>query len=68
MIGRRRKASLADARRRLEDAKARAAASKVEADVTKLIVAQSQTASERLRREFEKNGWTELLQNAWGAR
>lgn len=68
MIGRRRKAAAADRRRRVREAEASAAASKVEADVIEQIAAQSRAGTARLRREFEKNGWTELLLTAWGAR
>lgn len=30
--------------------------------------AKAEHVSARLRREIDKNGWTELLQHAWGGR
>lgn len=56
---------------------ARADAAKAEAE--KRIAAQRKQAAQRqdiisgsvsaaLRREIDKNGWTELLQHAWGGR
>lgn len=33
-----------------------------------LQAAMSQSITNHLRREIERNGWTELLQRAWGGR
>lgn len=33
-----------------------------------LQIAVSQSISSALQREIERNGWTELLQKAWGGR
>lgn len=68
MIGWRRKSDVENSRRRVQEAEARAAASKVEADRIKMIAAQSRNATARLRREVEKNHFTEMLLQAWGAR
>lgn len=32
------------------------------------LARESSNITARLRRQIELNGWTELLQNAWGAR
>lgn len=32
------------------------------------LAAQSRVVTARLRREVDKNGWTELLQEAWARR
>ncbi len=68
MIGWRRKSDVENSRRRVQEAEARAAASKVEADRIKMIAAQSRNATARLRSEVEKNHFTEMLLQAWGAR
>lgn len=33
-----------------------------------LQAAKARAVTDRLQREIEKNGWTELLQHAWGGR
>ncbi len=68
ILRRNRKADVADSRRRVQDAKARADAAEVQARATRRLAEQSRTVTARLRNEVEKNGWTELLQHAWGAR
>lgn len=62
------RADVADSQRRVDDAKARRAAAEAQARATYRLAEQSRTVTERLRNEVEKNGWTELLQHAWGAR
>ncbi|ART69134.1 hypothetical protein BTO20_11575 [Mycobacterium dioxanotrophicus] len=51
-----------------EIAAAQANAAEVQREAAKKLAAQSRTVTARLRFEIDKNGWTELLQNAWGAR
>ena len=68
MIRRRRKADAEHSQLRIEDAKRREAAAKAQNRATRQLAAQSHTITARLVHEVEKNGWTELLQQAWGAR
>lgn len=68
MIRRRRKADAEHSQLRIEDAKRREAAAKAQNRATRQLAEQSHTITARLVHEVEKNGWTELLQQAWGAR
>lgn len=68
MIFRRRKDELAQSQLRIEDAAARNAAAEAHNRATRLLAQQSHTVTERLRREVEKNHFTEMLLQAWGAR
>lgn len=68
MMFRRRKDEVAQSQLRIEDAAARNAAAEAHNRATRLLAQQSHTVTARLVHEVEKNGWTELLQQAWGAR
>ncbi|KIU18333.1 DUF7620 family protein [Mycolicibacterium llatzerense] len=68
MILRRRKHEVAESQSRIQDAEARAAAAEEQVRASQVLAAQSRNITARLVHEVEKNGWTELLQHAWGAR
>jgi hypothetical protein len=51
-----------------EAAEAQARAAEFRRQAAERFAAQSRTVTAQLRREIDKNGWTEMLQNAWGAR
>ena len=62
------RAEVEQARNDREDAAARAEAAEVQRRAAERLAAQSHTVTARLRREIDKNGFTELLQHAWGGR
>lgn len=68
MIFRRRRHEAEQSQSRIQDAEAIDAAAKAQNRDALWLAEQSRAVTERLRREVEKNGWTELLQHAWGAR
>lgn len=68
MMFRRRKDEVAQSQLRIEDAEARNAEAEAHNRATRMLVQQSHTVTERLWREVEKNHFTEMLLQAWGAR
>ena len=57
-----------DARRRAEAAEKRALAASRRMALAEKQAAQSRQVTAKLRKQIELNGWTELLQSAWGGR
>ncbi|OBC11451.1 hypothetical protein A5784_35235 [Mycobacterium sp. 852013-50091_SCH5140682] len=49
-------------------AAAQANAAEVQRRAAERLAAHSRVVTARLEFEKDKNGWTEMLQNAWGAR
>jgi hypothetical protein len=64
----RHRAELERARNDRAIAAAQADAAEAQRRAAKQLAAQSRNVSARLRFEIDKNGWTELLQHAWGGR
>lgn len=57
-----------DARRRADDAEKRALAATRRRELAERQALVAQQVTKNLREQIEKNGWTELLQAAWGGR
>lgn len=57
-----------DARQDAESARAELHAAQERRQVANSQAFVSSAVTARLRREIERNGWTELLQHAWGGR
>ena len=57
-----------DAQHRVDAAERRALAASRRKALAKKQAAQSRQVTTNLRKQIEKNGWTELLENAWGGR
>lgn len=57
-----------DARHRADAAEKRALAAARRRALAEKQAAQSRQVTARLRQQIELNGWTELLQAAWGKR
>ncbi|OBK00052.1 hypothetical protein A5741_25240 [Mycolicibacterium conceptionense] len=64
----RHRAQVLQARNDRDDAARRANAAEVQRNAAERLAEQSQRVTARLRNEVEKNGWTEMLQHAWGGR
>lgn len=64
----RHRAQVMQARNDRDDAARRANAAEVQRNAAERLAEQSQRVTARLRSEVEKNGWTEMLQHAWGGR
>ncbi len=64
----RHRAQVMRARNDRDDAARRANAAEVQRNAAERLAAQSQRVTARLRSEVDKNGWTEMLQHAWGGR
>ena len=62
------RAETAQARNDRADAAARANAAEAQRKAAKRLAAQSHAVTTRLRLEKDRNGWTDLLLNSWGAR
>lgn len=62
------RAEAAEARRQAEDAGQQANAAEARRLASERLAAHSHNVTAALRREIDKNGWTELLQHAWGGR
>lgn len=62
------RADVAEANRRARVAARQAELSASRRRAAELQAARAQTVSAALRREVDRNGWTELLQDAWGGK
>lgn len=67
MFGRR-KHEVEESQLRIEDAEARVAFAEVENRTHRQLAQHTHTIVEQLRREVDKNHFTEMLLQAWGAR
>lgn len=64
----RQRAEAEKARRQAEDAQSKAQAAEERRQAVDRLIGQSLLASARLRSEIARNGFSELMQQAWGSR
>ena len=57
-----------EAQQHKQDAEQHKQAAEWHQQAAELQAAHARTVTSQLRREIDKNGWTELLQHAWGGR